>query len=336
MTSQEGRSYKLSITGRQMTHKLNLTWNDVHERAHATALLIARFVKSNKLNPNAIQCYAVPDGGVPAALLVAQALKACEITMGMTSSMASADLIIDDLEDSGDTRRAIQNLLADTHRCPAYFNLYHKKNEGLDGVWVVFPWEDQPRPWQGPEESVEGPQDAVTRLLQYIGEDPKREGLVDTPKRVIKSFGEIYGGYKVDPSTLLTVFEDGACDEMVVLKDIEFHSCCEHHMQPFFGKAAIAYVPDKRVIGVSKLARILDVYARRLQVQERLTQQVVDALMTHLQPKGAACVIEAQHFCMVCRGVRKQNSKMVTSSMQGVFRENRNPARLELLELLRD
>lgn len=178
--------------------------------------------------------------------------------------------------------------------------------------------------------------EAIQTILEYIGEDPHREGLVETPSRVLKSYSEIFGGYKQTPEQHLKVFTDGACDEMVLLKDIEFYSVCEHHMQPFFGKAHIAYIPNNRVVGVSKLARILDTFARRLQIQERLTQQVVDALMTHLHPKGAACIIDAKHFCMVCRGVQKQNSSMVTSAMKGVFLEHGNLARTELLNLIRN
>lgn len=165
-------------------------------------------------------------------------------------------------------------------------------------------------------------QKLIEGILTLIGEDPNREGLRETPRRVLKSYGEIFGGYKQDPAEVMKCFDDGACDEMVVLRDIEFYSNCEHHMQPFFGKAHIAYLPDKRVLGVSKLARLLDIYARRLQIQERLTTQVSQALMTHLQPRGAACVIEAKHFCMVCRGVGKQNSTMITSSLLGAFKDD--------------
>lgn len=160
---------------------------------------------------------------------------------------------------------------------------------------------------------------AIRTVLQFIGEDPTREGLQETPSRVLKSYREIFGGYGVDPASVFKVFEDGACDEMVVLKDIEFWSTCEHHIQPFYGKAHIAYIPNGKVIGVSKLARLLDVFSRRLQIQERICQQVTEALMEHLQPKGAACVLEARHLCMTCRGVGKQNSVMVTSSLKGEF-----------------
>lgn len=176
-------------------------------------------------------------------------------------------------------------------------------------------------------------QDAVREILKYIGEDPNREGLRDTPLRVQRSFRELFVGYSQDPADVIRVFEDGACDELVLLKNAEFFSYCEHHMQPFIGKAHIAYIPDGRVIGVSKLARILDIYARRLQIQERLTVQVTAALDLHLKPKGSACILEATHFCMVCRGVQKQHSKLVTSSLTGVFRQP--GARSEFFQLIR-
>ena len=141
-------------------------------------------------------------------------------------------------------------------------------------------------------------------------EDPNREGLLDTPSRVAKSWDEIYSGYNKNPEDLLTVFEAGTYDQIVLLKDIEIFSMCEHHMLPFFGVAHVAYIPGTKVIGISKLARLVDMYARRLQIQERIGEQVTAALMQYLQPKGAACIIEASHMCMRMRGVNKQNSKI--------------------------
>ena len=165
-------------------------------------------------------------------------------------------------------------------------------------------------------------QEHVRALLYFIGDDPTREGLRDTPRRVIDSYSELFSGYDEDPKDVMKTFEDGACDEMVLLKAVSFTSFCEHHMLPFLGVAHIAYVPNGKVIGVSKLVRVLEIYARRLQIQERLTKQVTGALMEHLQPKGAACVLTSQHLCMVCRGVQKQHSVMVTSSLEGVFKSD--------------
>ena len=161
--------------------------------------------------------------------------------------------------------------------------------------------------------------DNIKDILIYIGEDPSREGLKDTPDRIIRSWEHIFSGYQVDPKTLITSFSSDGYSEMVMLKDIEFYSMCEHHMLPFFGKAHIAYIPNGRVIGVSKLARILDCYSRRMQIQERIGEQVTDLLMHELNAVGAACVIEAQHLCMKMRGVEKQDSVMVTSSLKGNF-----------------
>lgn len=177
-------------------------------------------------------------------------------------------------------------------------------------------------------------EEAVRTMLRYIGEDPSREGLVETPRRVVKSWGRIFGGYDEDPRKHLKVFTDGACDEMVVLKDVEFYSSCEHHLIPFYGKATIAYIPNGKVIGVSKLARIMEVFARRAQIQERVGQEITNFLMTELGAKGAACVIEARHLCMAARGVEKQNSLMVTSSLKGVFKEHPE-TRMEFMNLIK-
>ena len=184
-----------------------------------------------------------------------------------------------------------------------------------------------------PENLIEFMQNDVVNILHYIGEDSDREGLKDTPRRVVKSWGEIYSGYSKSPKDILTVFDANGYDEIVLLKDIELYSMCEHHMLPFFGKAHVAYIPDKKIIGISKLARLVDIYARRLQIQERIGQQVTTALMEYLQPKAAACIIEATHMCMRMRGVSKQNSVMTTSSMVGAFM-TKPEARTELLQLI--
>jgi GTP cyclohydrolase IA len=177
------------------------------------------------------------------------------------------------------------------------------------------------------------PKELVQKQLVCIGEDPHREGLLDTPNRIVKMWSEIYSGYTKDLRSIFTSFEE-PCDQMVLLKNIELYSMCEHHMLPFYGKAHIAYIPNGRVIGISKLARLLDVYAKRLQIQERIGEQVTAALMTYLKPYGAACVIEATHMCMRMRGVEKQNSVMVTSSVTGVFSTD-GSTKNELFTLIR-
>ena len=165
--------------------------------------------------------------------------------------------------------------------------------------------------------------EAVRTLLAEIGEDPDRAGLAGTPDRVRRMYAELTEGYRIDPDALLNgaAFEVDY-DEMVVVRDIEFFSLCEHHLLPFFGKAHVGYLPRGRIIGLSKIPRIVDMYAHRLQVQERLTQQVATFLMDRLDPKGVGCVIEARHLCTVMRGVKKQEATMVTSSMLGTFRRD--------------
>ncbi len=177
-------------------------------------------------------------------------------------------------------------------------------------------------------------QEAIRVMLRYIGENPLREGLFETPNRMIRSWEELFSGYKQDVASIFKTFEDGACDELVLVKNIDFWSFCEHHILPVSGIAHIAYLPDKKIIGLSKLARVLEVYARRLQVQERLTVQVTETLDTYLKPKGSACIIEASHACMTCRGVNKQNAIMITSSLTGDFRTD-PVARAELFQLIK-
>lgn len=173
---------------------------------------------------------------------------------------------------------------------------------------------------------------AIWSLIKQAGDNPQREGLRATPDRMRKSFGELYAGYRQEPALVIKTFKEGTCDEMVVLKDVEFFSMCEHHMLPFFGKAHIAYIPNGRIIGISKLARILEIYSRRLQIQERLCTQITTCLDDHLKPLGSACVLEAKHLCMIARGVQKQNSTMITSSLTGVFR-NKPEVRAEFFGL---
>jgi GTP cyclohydrolase I len=172
-------------------------------------------------------------------------------------------------------------------------------------------------------------------LLVRVGEDPTRDGLLDTPMRMKKSMQFLTRGYQMDVNTVLHgALFDVEYDEMVIVKDIEFFSMCEHHLLPFFGKAHVAYVPNGKVIGLSKIPRLVDVFARRLQVQERLTTEVADAIVEAIQPQGVAVILEAQHLCMMMRGVEKQHSETVTSAMRGVFKEQMQ-TRNEFLSLVR-
>lgn len=175
----------------------------------------------------------------------------------------------------------------------------------------------------------------IRSILTKIGENPSRDGLLSTPRRVDQALRYLTSGYRMDPDTLLNkALFDVAYDEMVIVRDIELFSLCEHHLLPFFGKCHVGYIPNGRVIGLSKIPRLVDMYAKRLQVQERLTTQIADTLNQKIHPRGVAVVIEAQHLCMIMRGVEKQNSVAVTSAMLGVFKDNQN-TRNEFLNLVR-
>lgn len=174
---------------------------------------------------------------------------------------------------------------------------------------------------------------AVTELLYAVGEDPAREGLLDTPRRIAEMYEEIFGGLAVDPADYLKVGFEVAHDEMVILRNIPFYSMCEHHFLPFHGEAHVGYVPDGRVVGISKLARVVEGFARRPQIQEQLTSQVAEAIMQTLKPDGVAVVVEAEHLCMTMRGVKKPGSRMVTSAMRGDFRVS-SVTRAEFLSLV--
>lgn len=159
-------------------------------------------------------------------------------------------------------------------------------------------------------------------ILQDLGEDTTREGLIETPRRMRYAYDELFAGYHMDPSKILKTFEEGTCKELVLLKDCEFYSTCEHHFLTFYGHVSVGYIPNQRIVGISKLARLVECYARRLQIQERMTAQIADAIMKYLDAKGAYVVCEAQHFCMTGRGVKKQDSTMVTSAIRGIFEDD--------------
>jgi GTP cyclohydrolase I len=177
-------------------------------------------------------------------------------------------------------------------------------------------------------------EDLIRQILANIGEDPDREGLEETPRRVAKMYRELFQGLGTDPSLHLKRVFHEACDEVVLLRDIDFFSLCEHHLLPFFGKCHVAYIPRNKVIGLSKIPRLVDIFARRLQVQERLTSQIAETIRDKIDPLGVAVVMEATHLCMSMRGVEKQRSFAVTSSMLGAFRD-RDRTRMEFLELIR-
>ena len=258
--------------------------------------------------------YGVPKGGMIAAGFLQQAKRTCDPT--------EANIILDDLIDSGATAKKYEAAYPNAK----FVALIHKQQN----EWLLLPWEaDHPGI---AEDSI---QENLVRILQFIGEDVNREGLKETPNRIVRAYqNELFVGYNQKPEDILTTFAADGYDQIIMSRNIELYSMCEHHMLPFFGVAHVAYIPNERIIGISKLARLVDMYARRLQIQERLGEQVTSALMTYLKPKGAACIINAEHMCMKMRGVSKQAATMVTSSVKGVFFEDEK-ARKELMDLIK-
>lgn len=172
----------------------------------------------------------------------------------------------------------------------------------------------------------------ITEILKIIGEDPNREGLQRTPERVAKAYEHLFSGYSIKPEKLITTFEGENYDEMIVTRDIEFYSMCEHHMLPFFGTVTIGYIPNDKIIGISKMPRLVEVFSRRLQNQERMTDQIADAMLKYLNPKGVGVVVSAKHLCMMSRGIEKQNASVMTSALRGIFKTKQD-TRSEFLSL---
>ncbi len=278
---------------------VKLTWEDVYPRIRSAP---------------AGRLYGVPRGGAIVAGMTGRAV----------DSPHDADFIVDDIVDSGATR---EKYLRDFGK--PFWALVDRSRPNSDDLsvgWIHFPWEE--------EDPVADPATNVTRLLEFLGEDPKRDGLRATPKRVVKALQEMTVGYGQDAEAILsTSFESDGYDEMVVLRDIGFYSLCEHHMLPFYGIAAVAYIPGKRVVGISKLARLVDCFARRLQIQERLTKQIAAAIEKVLAPRGYGVVLKAEHLCMSCRGVGKQGSNMGTSALGGLIKTD-PAARAEFMRLV--
>ncbi len=260
--------------------------------------------------------WGVPRGGVPVALMVA-ALTGAEIV----NDALDATVIVDDIYDSGATYDRITN----EHRSAKFIVLCDKRIQPWWGKWLVMPWETT-------EEHDSSAEDAVVRLLQFIGEDVHREGLRETPGRVVRAWGEWAAGYGADPARILKTFEDGATNELVIVHNIPVVSKCEHHLADIHGIAHVGYIPDGRIVGLSKLARLVDAFARRLQVQERLTGQIADALVEHLTPKGVGVLVRASHACMSSRGVKIHGSVTTTSAMRGALMD-KPEARAEFLSL---
>jgi GTP cyclohydrolase I len=264
-----------------------------------------------------LRIYAVPRGGIPAALALMSQLSLMGIESRLVESAADATIIIDDLIDSGATCNRFD--------APFYALIDKRTDSRYKDQWIVWPWE------KDSDGSIE---DNFRRILQFVGEDPNRGGLHETPKRVAKAWQFWCKGYNEKPEDILKTFEDGAegCNEMVMVKDIPFYTHCEHHLAPFFGTATIAYIPNGKIVGLSKLNRVLDCFARRLQVQERLTTQVAESLMEHVDPIGVGVIVKARHMCIESRGTCQQGHHTVTSALRGAFKDDPT-VRAEFLEL---
>ena len=293
-----------------------LTHHDIADLAHAVreAIVMSGLVGQ--------KCYPIPRGGVPAAYAIHSQ---SDCAFNIVSTPEEADFFIDDLIDSGDTMKRY----CDKYPERPFFVLIDKLKGEFKDDWIIFPWEVTDK---GDDESGT---DIVVRLLQYIGEDATRGGLLETPKRVLKAWKHWTSGYGKDIGSLLKTFTDGAeqADEMVV-RVVPFYSHCEHHMAAILGHAVVAYIPDGKIVGLSKIDRVVDAFARRLQVQERLTTQIADAIWEHLEPKGVGVWINARHLCIESRGVQNAESGTDTIALRGVFK-NQAETRAEFLAVAR-
>ena len=273
--------------------KKNVSWHEIYSRLKTI---------TNKHNQSTLY-YGIPRGGQVVAGLTGNAVDDVE----------KCDVIIDDIYDSGDTAKKYEK-----YNKPMEF-LYDKRIEP-NLPWIVFPWENS---------FDRGFESDIVRILERIGENPNREGLQDTPKRVVKAWKELTTPPEFNP----TVFSANGYDQMIIEKGIQFYTFCEHHMLPFFGKASIGYIPDDKIIGISKLARCVEHYSKSLNTQEYLTNNIGNYLKEKLKPKGIAVVCEARHLCQEMRGVKKIGN-MVTSYVDGFFKED-SKAREEFLSLIK-
>jgi GTP cyclohydrolase I len=295
-----------------------MKYHVTHEQIHGMVAEMASIIPEHVERPyEKLNIYPVPRGGVPVAYHLLQHFTKARIVQDPND----ADVIVDDLIDSGATANKYIDLYPDT----PFLTLLDKRHQ-YKQAWIVFPWEHS---------EAQSAEDIPRRLLQYIGEDPARGGLQETPQRYLNAWKHWTSGYTCHPSDVLKVFEDGAekCDEMVLVRDIPVYSQCEHHLAPFFGVAHIAYIPNGKIVGLSKLSRLADIFARRLQVQERLTNQVADALNEYLDPLGVGVVIKCRHLCMESRGICQQGHSTITSAMRGAFREQ-DATRAEFMGLV--
>jgi len=306
---------------------MNLTLSAVDDFCEVLADRIIDLSPTRPESGADLAVYGVPRGGLVPAALVVGALERHGQSAYVAEHIEDADFIVDDIIDSGQTAARVAEqtsapFLACVSRRPDSRAVF------VADEWVVFPWE---------ETKIGSSEDIVTRFLQYIGEDATRGGLQETPARVVKAWGEWFRGYSENPADVLKTFEDGAdkVNEMVLVDNIPVYSHCEHHAAPFFGVAHVAYIPDGRIVGLSKLVRLVDSFARRLQVQERLTNQIADTLVEHLNPLGVGVVLRCRHLCMESRGVSKAGTRTHTSAMRGALFDSPS-ARAEFFSLVRD
>ena len=298
-----------------------LSWEQVHV---SCKFLAAKIYQKNKERGYGIpiRLWGIPSGGaIVASLICAYAHE----QIVQVENPEDATAIVDDIYDSGETLQPWISVL------PCYVLV--NKGPECPAVLVPASYTDSKEefvqlPW---ENSVQRGERLVTRMLQMIGEDPSREGLIETPARVVRSWNELYGGYKVDPVKLLKTFE-APSDEMVVVRNILFASACEHHLLPFHGSVDVGYLPNKRIVGLSKIPRLVDAFAKRLQVQERMTSEIANTLNHALQPHGVGVVVRGYHLCSSIRGVGKPGTEMVTQSLLGLFRDEPD-VRSEFLQL---
>lgn len=301
-------------------HATFLNHGDIDRAAYDCVNLMSGILGKTLNSHMTINLYGVPRGGIPAAYAIQAQWNMTNVDTPcvVLDTPDDAHFIVDDLIDSGRTRDHMLELYPNK----PFVALFDK---GQFDTWVIFPWERA-------ETKDTSAEDIPIRLMQYIGEDVTRQGLRETPTRFINAWRHWGGGYKQKPEDILKVFEDGGeqYDEMVLVNNIPVYSHCEHHLAPFFGVAHVAYIPDGRIVGLSKLSRLVDIFSRRLQVQERLTYQIANALQDALKPKGVAVSISCRHLCMESRGIQRQGSATVTQYLTGVFRDD-DKARAEFM-----
>lgn len=293
----------------------------LYKQLRELSILLGEEIKNSGKTYGSV--FGVPSGGLLPACWIAQVLN-----LPLVEEPQEDTLIVDDIKDSGKTLSRFQlndhAVIYWKQRPNTTAPKFYSSIQTTD-TWIELPHEAT--------EGKTGIEDNIIRLLEYIGEDVTREGLEKTPHRVQKMWKEVTIGYQLDPEELFKSVFSSDNGNMVIVKDIEFYSHCEHHMVPFFGKVHIGYVPNGKVLGLSKFARLVDIFAKRLQIQEQLTEQIAEEITANLKPLGVIVVIEAKHMCMMMRGVEKQCSSTTTSALRGIFKTDQN-ARSEFLSLV--